>query len=124
VITYVELMSKSHDAQNYHCGHFLLDAWMFITKQDISCAIGGLLLPLDQCNMKGCDLTKLKWIDEPEDPCIMSMRNARGLGHVGIYVKGKMLHLAQHYPCIIPLEQVMTHYRGLRYYAVQVDKDY
>lgn len=63
-----------------------------------------------------CD-GKLARIPAIEDPCIVYLGRPGTLSHVGVYVRGRLLHIQERMNvCHQPLEQVLNGYPEIRYY--------
>lgn len=89
-------LSKQHSMIRYNCWDFIREVWLELMNEDI-----GFRTP------KGASREDMKYkfareeveferINKPQDPCIVLFTRKTALPHVGVYVKGKVLHLPEH----------------------------
>lgn len=88
-------LSRSYDRKLYNCGHFAADVWKDITGIDISEAISGLVMPTGKGRAILANLRAFKRLTGPISPCIAMLSPPRGQAHVGIYLRGKILHITE-----------------------------
>lgn len=88
-----DLFFKKYDKNNYNCAHFVRDAWELETGEDISEELEGFLLPAKSRYARAALRRIFKKIKKPQSPCIVLMQRPRSVPHVGIYLRGKVLHL-------------------------------
>jgi hypothetical protein len=90
------LLDRLFDRDNYQCAHFTNEAWSHLVGHDLSHALDGLLLPVKD---KVVDPTKirsfLKTISKPISPCIVFMFRRGITPHLGVFWKGRILHLTE-----------------------------
>jgi len=82
-------------SKKYHCAHFACEVWQSLTGEDISNKFGGILAPVGEqvaeYNLRRV-FTRLK---KPESPCIVLMQRKGTTPHVGIYIRGRVLHITK-----------------------------
>lgn len=88
-------LDRTYDRRSYNCGHFVADVWHDLTGQDISEAVSGLAQPTGKGRAVLKQLRTFSRIREPVSPCIALLSPPRGLTHVGIYLRGRILHITQ-----------------------------
>ena len=89
-------LPKVHNMEDYNCWDFIREVWLELTDEDI-----GFRTPKnvtrkamkEKFAREEADFTQ---IDTPIDPCIVLFKRHRVLPHVGIFVRGKVLHLPEH----------------------------
>lgn len=84
---------KQYDRQTYNCVHFACDVWEHETGDRIDHTVESLLLPPEQRKISSALRKRLRKIDKPVTPCIVLMQRRRAEPHVGIYIRGKVLHI-------------------------------
>lgn len=87
------LFFKKYNKDHYNCAHFVRDAWLIETGVDITKELEGFLMPARERNVKSSLRRVFKRLKEPVSPCIVLMQRPRSVPHVGIYLRGKVLHL-------------------------------
>lgn len=112
-----QLFDKEYNLHHYNCVHFLRDAWHFITGENIEDSVNTILRPV--CKEKGFEM-RLKndfiRISKPVTPCIIVLHRAKCAPHVGIWINGKILHLAKTGVELMPLEIVGIGFDRHRFY--------
>jgi cell wall-associated NlpC family hydrolase len=100
----------------YNCWAFARDVWQELTGKDlgnqtpVSSTLQDYNLSAEQFSLE------LQRLDRPVDPCLVLMQRPRLSPHVGVYFKGKILHLNQSGAFYVPLEQTILSYRTVSYY--------
>lgn len=117
-----DYLGREYNIKTYNCWHFVCDVWRDHTGVDLSefavrpdnrkeLMTAGLSLASTDCKGK---LLRLPTID---DPCIVYFARPGILSHVGVYVRGRLLHIQERINvCHQPLEQVSSSYTEIRYY--------
>lgn len=117
-MTLAELMGRRL-APDYNCAHFVCDLWQVETGEDIRHSFEGLLMPAEarraDLRVKAC----FNRVRRPVSPCIVLLRRARATPHVGVYVRGRVTHLADSGPIRQPLEVASLGYKSVRFYAAR-----
>ena len=102
----IELFNREY-SQQYTCNEFACEAWQKITGEDLSKRLN------DHLNGVG----SFKELVASESPCIAFFSINKKLGtHVGVFYKGKILHLSMRGVQYVPLEFVMIGFREVRFY--------
>lgn len=110
------LFSKVYAPPEYHCSHFLCDAWQHITGQDLRTRMAGVLEAVSTGQMKPSDLTQFQRIDAPVSPCIVLL-HGRGLNpHVGMFWRGRVLHIGWQGVQYMPLNVVSAGFTKVSFY--------
>ena len=84
-----KLFEKEY-TDDYNCAHFAVDAWRYETGEDIS----GLLIPAGD----GVTITRelaSKFERGIGEPSIVLAKKKYRPPHVGLYIRGKVLHLPE-----------------------------
>ena len=102
---------------DYNCAHFVADVWEQETGEDIRPILTGFLTTKDKRTAKPNLIHDLKRIDGPASPCIVLFRRARATPHVGIFLRGRVLHLTDKGPIRQLLALARIGYSSVRFYA-------
>ncbi len=113
-----KFLLKEYDAQRYNCWHFACEVWSAITGQIYNAA------PIDKLDnpsylheralqMAGQFVT----LPQPRDPCFVLMRRQRLTPHVGIYIKGNILHLNERGAFYAAADHVTAIFPTVTYHA-------
>lgn len=96
MFTVDKYLGKVHNMKDYNCWDFIREVYLELTGEDI-----GYRTPLSgsRTEMKerfAREEQEFLKIPEAVSPCIVLFKRHRVLPHVGIYYKGKVLHLPEH----------------------------
>ena len=90
-----DYFNKVYNKNTYNCAHFVCDVWEDITGDDIRESFRGFLLPFKSRTATFGMRHRFKRLVEPVEPSIVLMSNRTGTPHVGIYTRGKVLHIRE-----------------------------
>lgn len=84
--------------RTYNCAHYAAEVWAAETGEDITPALTGFLAP--RHDRQATPLTRKRFVrlQEPKTPCIVLFRRPRAEPHVGVYLRGAVLHLEAKMP--------------------------
>lgn len=107
-----EDMQNIHYSDNYHCEHFVCDAYQFLTKKDISHAMlsGQFALPIN--------LRQFKKINSPCQYCFVLFRD-ENKAHIGIWLDNAVLHLGQDGVVSQSLSVVKQEFKRVDFYQLK-----
>lgn len=105
-------MMRIEYSDNYHCEHFTIDAYRFLTGNDISEYLlsGDYALPINLRNF-----TKLA---EPKQHCIVLMRDT-DKAHIGVWHDNAVLHLGDNGVVSQPLIIAQRGFKRVNFYEVK-----
>jgi hypothetical protein len=84
---------RKYNRQTYNCAHFVCDVWESLTGESLAHKLGGLLRP-PKTRHASFDLRRqFKRLEAPESPCVVLMQRRGSQPHVGIFVRGRVLHI-------------------------------
>lgn len=84
-----------YDSKNYHCAHFACDVWRDLTGVDLSSHLLGRLSDVPSASVNTKFFRRLKQSSTPVDPSIAIFQYCRGVPHVGVYLRGRLLHISK-----------------------------
>ncbi len=101
----------------YNCGDFVVEAYP---------AIYGKPLPESVVKALSSDTSEtilhakddIHVLDEPQEGALVSFWRIAGHSHIGLFHKGRVLHLAGDMPQYVQLGILRTHYPVARFYGV------
>lgn len=109
-------LQKEFSYRDYNCFHFVRDVWLELTGNDL-----GDQTPqspgVDTYNQKALLVANtLLALAMPEDPSIVLLQRDRLEPHVGVFYKGRVLHLNRKGAYYMPLSQVTPGYTTVGFY--------
>lgn len=110
-------LGKEYRQSTYNCWHFVREVWMELTGVDLKDQT-----PKNYCieayNKQATDFAAtLTKVDKPQDPCLVLMQRQRIEPHIGVFYKGRLLHLNIHGAQYRPLDQITVPYPTVTYYV-------
>ena len=109
-------LANSFRHRTYNCFDFVRDIWLELTGTDLGRQTpeeSSISVYTEKALKVANTLIKL---DSCEDPCIVLFQRARLEPHVGVYHKGKVLHLSRSGAYYIALDQVSAGYTNVSFY--------
>lgn len=110
------LLDRARSDQ-YNCAHYAAEVWQHETGVDIRPVLHGFLAPEGERKAVVSDLSVMRRIPGPVEPCLVLMRRGRATPHLGVFVRGRVQHLSTFAPIRQPIELAMLGYKSVRYYA-------
>ncbi len=119
-------LSKSYSVRSYNCFSLVRDVWLEITGTDLGKQTpdnpevrGGVVTTLQALEYNHTALqvaNTLTRLDTPEDPCLVLLQRARLEPHIGVFYRGRVLHLNRSGAYYVPLGQITPGYPSVSYY--------
>lgn len=88
-------LNKRFDPTHYNCWDFIRDVWLDITKVDIGCRTPSPSTPKNKIKRFLNEESEFIKVDEIVDPCIVLFKRNKGIPHVGVYTRGRVLHISE-----------------------------
>ncbi len=111
-----ELFRHRYDATSYNCAHFLRDAWLQVTGEDLSLVLEGFLAPkVDRAPDRRL-LRRFARLERPTSPCVVMMRHGLARPHVGMFYQGRLLQLQENGVTWLPMQIATSGYPSVRFY--------
>lgn len=108
--------SRTYNRKSYNCAHLVCEAWKDMTGQDISGALRGFLNGRGEGRAILNDLRRFKRLTEPQSPCIVLFHATKQAPHVGIYIRGRVLHIQSRGVEFQPLDVVSLGFKRTGFY--------
>lgn len=101
----------------YNCAHYAAELWERETGRDIRPVLGGFLAEEGARKVLPPALHAFRRISAPADPCLVLFRRGHATPHLGVFVRGRVQHLANLAPIRQPLDIARLGYRTVSFYA-------
>lgn len=98
-------------SDDYHCEHFLIDAYAFLTGRNLANKL------LSGGHFAVYQLRNFKKITMPRQHCIVLLRD-KNKAHVGVWHDNQILHLVSSGVVLQPLEMAKRGFKRVDFYAV------
>lgn len=112
-----QFLNKRYDPMNYNCAHLVCDAWEAETGEPIREALQGFLQPPGARRVDWSQRSHFERLDAPRSPCLVLMDRPKTTPHVGIYLRGRVLHITEAGVQFMPVPIATYGYRLVRYYG-------
>ncbi len=110
-------LGARHKGGQYDCLKFAADVWQDETGEDLMARLGGALEEgsgLEQAFTRAA--RGFKRTEVPVDPCIVLMRRPKTEPHVGVYIRGRVLHLTRIGARYVDLGVACLGYKSVGFY--------
>lgn len=85
-----EYLGRRYVVGEYNCFHFAAEVWQDLTGQDLIAKYGDAVV---DGSLSHRAIKHFKVLDKPQDPCIVLLQVKRQSPHIGVYLRGKVLHI-------------------------------
>lgn len=115
-----QYLSRRYDRKNYHCLHFVAEVWQAETGEDVNerlevllgaVAGGGKRHSLQRQHVRA--FTRLRG---PVSPCFALMERPGFEPHVGLYIRGRILHITERGVEFFPPSLAARNFTSVKYY--------
>lgn len=79
----------------YNCFDFTRDVWLDLTGEDIGDRLQILHRAIPDRRATKADIAAFNRLDGPQSPSLVMMRRPRAVPHIGVFLRGRILHLRQ-----------------------------
>lgn len=112
-----QFLTARHRGDAYNCLHFSAEVWEAETGEDLRDRLGGMLANATRHRRVVRDRVRtFEKLGRPQSPCLVSMHRHRGEPHIGVYLRGRVLHLADHGAEFTELEVATRGFDRVRFY--------
>lgn len=108
------LLGRVFDAKRYDCLDFAREVWAAEVGEDLKARLAGAFGP--DRHIERRHLKAFQRLDGPSDPCLVLMEWPTRLPHIGIFLRGRVLHLARTGAQFEPLADVARDCSRLGFY--------
>lgn len=110
-------LDRVYNERHYNCLHFTVEVWRALTGEDIAERLDGLLSgPVADRRIRRPHTGAFLSLPDRRSPCLALMQRARIAPHVGIYLRGRVLHIRETGPAFEPLEIATYGWKKVRFY--------
>lgn len=110
-------LGRTYDRRRYDCLHFAADVWRDLTGEDLRERLAGLLgAPADR-HVRLRHLRAFRHLAAPRSPCLVLFQRPRTPPHIGVFLRGRVLHLREQGAVHQPLELAALGWTSVRCYA-------
>jgi len=88
-----QYFGRKYGRRSYNCARFAADVWRDLTGQDLSKELAGTMAGRGEAKAAVSDMRRFKRLPAPVDPCLVLFQFHRESPHVGVFTRGKVLHI-------------------------------
>lgn len=115
-MSFDHLMGRVYDIDHYNCAHFVCEAWQHETGRDLAHRMQGFLRRVSDKEFLRSDIQQFIKIEKPLSPCLVVFHLAGVSPHIGLFVRGKVLHLDECGAKFQPLDIVKIDFQRVSFY--------
>lgn len=111
-------LDRQYDAQRYNCAHLVCEVWADLKGESMAQTLRGFLCGPAHREARISDLRKIRLLERPETPCVVLLQSPRQPPHVGVWIRGRVLHLPERGSAQFqPLDVVRIGFRSVRFFT-------
>lgn len=111
-----QFLQRNYSPAHYNCAHFALEVTRAITGLDHSSTLNGFLCAPSARKADARALRRVRMLRAPRNACFVYMQR-RGAAHVGVWWKGKVLHLLENSRVqYVPLDVAAAGFTRVRFF--------
>lgn len=115
-MSFDHLMGRVYDIDHYNCAHFVCEAWQHETGQDLAHRMQGFLRRVSDKQFLKSDIQQFIKLEQPISPCLVVFQRTGISPHIGLFVRGKVLHLDENGVKFQPLDVVNIGFQRMSFY--------
>lgn len=112
-----EFLRKRYNRDRYNCAHFVCEVWAKLCGADISKLLESLLLPAKDRHASFSLRRVFTRLDKPVSPCIALMQRRGSEPHVGVFLRGRILHIHEMGVEFMPVDVASRGFDSVRFYT-------
>lgn len=114
-------LGLTYDKRAFNCAHFVAMVWEELTGQDIATNLAGFTRPKAERSVNIAALRRFQRLATPVSPCLVLLARPRTEPHVGVYLRGKVLHITEKGVAFDFIEVASSGFPSVRFYSVSDD---
>lgn len=110
-------LARRPDGDRYNCLHLADEIWFAHTGERLSDRLKVFHEPEADRQVRKTDVAAFTRLSAPQDPCLVLMRRPfGGRPHVGVFLRGKVLHLSERGARFERLDLARVGFSSVRFY--------
>ena len=110
-------LTRVYHPKTYNCAHLVAEVWTDLYGSEMGQIMRGFLCAKNDRRVRLGDVRGVVVLEKPEDPCVVLMHTPKRAAHVGVYLRGRVLHIDRYKgPQFVPLEVVSVGYSKVRFF--------
>ena len=111
------LLHRRFDRRRYDCLHFARDVWLELTGEDLAARLDGLLAAPEDRHVLARHRRAFQRLPGPREPCLVVGQRRHSAPHVGVFLRGRVLHLREEGATFQTFADAMRGFTSVRCYA-------
>ena len=109
-------LTRTYDEDKYNCLHLIVEAWLGLYNQDIRARLDQLTAARAHRRPDWALKRGFRILRAPVEPCLVVMRRPSVQPHIGLYLRGRVLHINELGVEFQPLDVASRGYKTTRFY--------
>lgn len=109
-------MHLQFDPDYFDCLHLTRMVWKDATGEDLGERLDGLMGARGKRRLRAAHPRAFRRLEAPVSPCLVLMQRPRSLPHVGVYLRGKVLHIQETGVEFVPVDIASRGFKTVKFY--------
>jgi hypothetical protein len=110
-------LDRRYDPRRYNCLHFAAEVWAELTGEDAKERLDALIrAAIGEERLQGAAAKRFKRLAAPESPSLVLMKRRGSEPHVGVFIRGRILHITTRGVEFFPPAIAAFGYQTVSYY--------
>ena len=109
-------LGRRFDRISFTCLDLAREVWRDTTGEDLGERLQGLFAPAAERSLASRHLRAFERLPGPVSPCLVLMRRPRAAPHIGVFLRGRVIHARERGVEFQPLEVVSFGFSLVEFY--------
>jgi hypothetical protein len=110
-------LDRTFDRSRYNCLDFVREVWLDLTGIDLASKLMGVFGCPSERTPSRKHFRAFREISNPGDMCLVYMESPKTAPHIGVFIRGRVLHLHERGVEYLPVDIAARGFKRVRYYA-------
>lgn len=110
-------LNRTFDRSKYNCLDFVREVWLDLKGIDLAIPLQAVFGPPAVRTPTRKMFREFQKISTPQSPCLVLMERPHAAPHIGIFIRGRVLHLSELGVEFQPIDVASRAFTSVRYYV-------
>jgi hypothetical protein len=109
-------LSRRFDRVSYNCLDLAREVWLGETGEDLGERLRGLFVPVAERKIEARHFRAFERLAAPVSPCLVLMRRPKAEPHMGVFLRGRVIHAQERGVEWMPIELAAFGFSTVEYF--------